>query len=1542
MGQYNGGSGSVNNTFSRCGNFGTIKGKNDSGGIAGNGSSITYISECFNMGTVSSTSGGNCMGGIIGSDAYNIINCYNTAAISNGDSAAGIIGKQLRGTMRHCYNAGDISGATNNNQLGLNVGSLSNCYCLSTASGNEQGTSKTVAQLTSSTMPSELSSSFVQDTWSINGKYPILKWWRDGYFKFPIQFKDGSETVEALATYDYAATITAPTRSEVGYTFNGWYTAATGGTKAVNGGATYTVGTTAPSNTVSLSLTANRPNVVSDTITLYAQYSAKTTAVTLNGNGATTAGTGSVTATYNSAMPAYATAPQKTGYTFAGYYDAQTGGTQYYTANGTSARAWDKDVATATLYAQWTANDNTAYTVRHYYMDTAGNYPADGSPSKTDNKTGTTGATVLHENLLSTTIPDGCGYDAEKSGASSVIAADGSTVVKLYYSREKYTVAFKDGATTLDTQQVYYGGGASAPEVPTYKLYNDSQHYRFTGWNPATYGVVTGNLTVNAQYVPEQHNWSEKNWTRTPTCTDGGEYSQSCLQCGKTKTISPSSSGHDYRYADNGNGTHTVTCANCDLNTAETHTFVSGVCEKCGAHENVTVTFKDYKGDEIQTLTVPYNTVPVYTGGESRKQKPATASTTYTFENWVQENDSTKVIGAVTANTVYVPLYTETTRTYTVVFLNWNGDVLGSEEIAYGASAAALAPTAIKADGRHDYTFTGWSADLTSITKNTYAVAQFEATDATNYTVTFTDGAGNVLYATRVAEGEAAVYPMDDPAKEGHSFYGWDKDFSKITADLTVNALFLPDGGDMVGVTFVNYDNAFLKADVIAKGGTAVYGLADPEKPEDADNTYTFAGWDQALENVQANTVFTAQFTATPKHTHTYTFVPEQAAKCGVAGVQAHYSCTCGKVFDTGYNETDLFDLVIPALEHVWGDATYTWGENNATCTAERTCTREGCTGKETAEASVGSATTAPKCGVPGNTAYTATFAEAWAETQTANVPIDALEHVWGEATYTWGENNATCTAERTCTRDNCDGKETANATVTSVTTDPKCGVAGNTAYTATFEEDWAETQTANVPITALEHLWGETEYTWNEDHTACAAKRACTREGCNVEETADAAVGSVTTAPKCGVPGNTAYTATFAEAWAETQTANVPIDALEHVWGEATYTWGENNATCTAERTCTREGCTGKETETVETGRSVTVEPKCGVAGEATFTATFTNEAFEDQSTNGEVAALAHLWGDAAYNWGANNATCTAKRTCTRDNCDGEETANATVTSTTTDPKCGVAGNTAYTATFEEDWCETQTANVPITALEHLWGEPSYSWSADNAKCTAERLCTREGCTGKETETVDSVKNVTAAPACEAAGEAEFTATFTNEAFTAQTATGPVAAIGHNWGEWETVTPATATETGLEKRGCTRCDAEETRIIPAEGEIVTKRVRFVNLDKMHYLIDDEGGETYAVYNSSTVEWTSARPLRFRVVCYGSFPFDGVIVYANGTELTPDADGWYTLPKNAEAVTISAAGAVDDASAPTGKRSFWDLLLRLIRRIISFFTMLAG
>ena len=124
-----------------------------------------------------------------------------------------------------------------------------------------------------------------------------------------------------------------------GYQFDGWYAAKTGGT-ALSTSTTYTYYPTAAT-------------------TVYARFSAKKYTVTLNANGGT-GGTTSVTATYGQAMPKVTDLPTREGYTFNGYFDATSAGTQYYKADGTSARTWNK-TANTTLYAQWTAN---TYTVK--------------------------------------------------------------------------------------------------------------------------------------------------------------------------------------------------------------------------------------------------------------------------------------------------------------------------------------------------------------------------------------------------------------------------------------------------------------------------------------------------------------------------------------------------------------------------------------------------------------------------------------------------------------------------------------------------------------------------------------------------------------------------------------------------------------------------------------------------------------------------------------------------------------------------------------------------------------------------------------------------------------------------------------------------------------------------------------------------------------------------------------------------------------------------------------------------------------------------
>lgn len=91
-----------------------------------------------------------------------------------------------------------------------------------------------------------------------------------------------------------------------------------------------------------------------DDTTLYAQWGGSAYSVTFDLQGGCN-GTVSIAAIYGSAMPNI-TVPTRVGYTFGGYYTAANGGgTQYYTASGTSARTWDK-TADVTLYAKWTAN----------------------------------------------------------------------------------------------------------------------------------------------------------------------------------------------------------------------------------------------------------------------------------------------------------------------------------------------------------------------------------------------------------------------------------------------------------------------------------------------------------------------------------------------------------------------------------------------------------------------------------------------------------------------------------------------------------------------------------------------------------------------------------------------------------------------------------------------------------------------------------------------------------------------------------------------------------------------------------------------------------------------------------------------------------------------------------------------------------------------------------------------------------------------------------------------------------------------------------
>ena len=135
---------------------------------------------------------------------------------------------------------------------------------------------------------------------------------------------DGTSTTKNTGVVD-ALNYKIQSVSRTGYTLKAW------NTKKDGTGKSYTPGSTVQGiyqeNQSQRSITRN----------LYAQWTPNKYTVSFNANGGS-GSTAAATATYASAMPSISNKITRSGYTFSGFYDAASGGTQYYTASGASAR----------------------------------------------------------------------------------------------------------------------------------------------------------------------------------------------------------------------------------------------------------------------------------------------------------------------------------------------------------------------------------------------------------------------------------------------------------------------------------------------------------------------------------------------------------------------------------------------------------------------------------------------------------------------------------------------------------------------------------------------------------------------------------------------------------------------------------------------------------------------------------------------------------------------------------------------------------------------------------------------------------------------------------------------------------------------------------------------------------------------------------------------------------------------------------------------------------------------------------------------------
>ncbi len=165
------------------------------------------------------------------------------------------------------------------------------------------------------------------------------------------------------------------------------------------------------------------------------------------------------------------------------------------TRTGYSFAGWDYDFTqpikgNMTTAAKWTSNTDTSYTVEYYLQNkgATGYDLAERVPLM-----GTTASTVTAEQK---TYPHFT-YKASGSTKTGTIAPDGSLVLKLYYTRDTYTVTFVGNGGTLETgnatQTVRYGNAATTPTFAR-------KGYTFAGWDKES-NAVSENLTITAQWT---------------------------------------------------------------------------------------------------------------------------------------------------------------------------------------------------------------------------------------------------------------------------------------------------------------------------------------------------------------------------------------------------------------------------------------------------------------------------------------------------------------------------------------------------------------------------------------------------------------------------------------------------------------------------------------------------------------------------------------------------------------------------------------------------------------------------------------------------------------------------------------------------------------------------------------------------------------------------------------------------------------------------------------------------------------------------------
>lgn len=529
--------------------------------------------------------------------------------------------------------------------------------------------------------------------------------WTPADFAVSFDGQGGSFVGGELVAYGDVATEPAdPTRT--GYTFDGWYTASSGG-----------------------ALWDFTTDPVTGATVLYAQWTPVDYTGTFDSQGGSTVGAQTVA---NGALVAQPTPPTLAGYTLDGWYTAATGGTLWdFSA--------DAITGNTTLYAQWVANTNTVT-----FDGQGGSFTA--------------GQTVSTGSLVTEPVdPTRYGhtfngwYTASTGGVLWDFATDtvaGDLILYAQWTVGDFAVSFdSQGGSTVLGQSVAYGDTATQPTDPT------RTGYTFDGWYTASSGGAVWNFTTDpvtgATVLYAQ--WAPVDYTVTFVPQGGSAVGAQTVTNGSlvTQPAPPTRTGYafDGWYTASSGGTAWDFGSNTVSGDTTLYAQWTAVPQ--------TLTFDSRGGSVVASQTLAYNTVATAPTDPTRSG--------YTFNGWYSASSGGVLWNfAVDALTSDVTLYAQWTAVdYTLSFAPQGGSAVADQTVAYGALATEpVDPT------RTGYTFDGWfnaasGGSAWDFTTNTMTgdrtlYAQWTPVE---YAVTFDSQGGSAVASETVAYGELASQP---------------------------------------------------------------------------------------------------------------------------------------------------------------------------------------------------------------------------------------------------------------------------------------------------------------------------------------------------------------------------------------------------------------------------------------------------------------------------------------------------------------------------------------------------------------------------------------------------------------------------------------------------------------------------------------------------------------------------------------------------------------------------------------------------------------